>query len=128
MTEARTLEVSLERLVHSADAALRTPAGDVAWEALGRVILAEKAVLSNPLDVETTNGVLSRIVADAECVSASLVATRCQGTRFAATAERHLVNYCQNMKSGIETLLSELQARKAPMMDAPIREPLRQIR
>jgi len=128
MTDARDLKDSLERLVHSAEAALRSPVGDIAWEELVRVIMGEKAVLHAPLDVEMTNGALSRVMADAECVSASLAATRCRGARFAATAERHLVNYCQNMKSGIETLLSDLQGQKAPRVDAAIREPLRQIR
>jgi hypothetical protein len=128
MTDDRDLKGSLERLVRSAEAALRAPVGDVAWEELVRVIMGEKAILDTPLDVEVMNGVLSRVIADAECVSASFVATRCRGARSAVVAERHLVNYCQNMKSGIETLLSDLQSQKAQRIDAPIREPLRQIR
>ena len=127
MRDAHTLRDSLERLGRCANAALRTPVCDGAWQELVRTILSEKAVLDVPLESVTTDALRSQVIADAECISASLVATRCQGTRLAATAERHLVNYCQNMKSGIEALLSELRPRTGSSPNAQIVRPLRQI-
>ncbi len=127
MRGARPLEDSLERLGRCANTALQTPVRDGAWEELVRIILAEKAVLDVPLEAVTTEALRSQVIADAECIPASLVATRWQGTRFAATAERHLVNYCQNMKSGIEALLSELRPRTGSSPNAQIVRPLRQI-
>lgn len=117
MTIASALKGSLEQLVRSADTALRAPVGDAAWDELARVIRAEHAVLSAILGVEAIDGIRGRVVADAECVCASLLTCRNRGTRSAVAAQRHTVKYCQNMRSEIEKLTFALQELKSPGLE-----------
>lgn len=117
MTSGSALEASLERLVCGVDAALRTPVGDAAWDELARVIAAEHAVLTTVLGVEAIDGMRGRVVADAECVCASLLTCRNRGTRSAAVAQRHTAKYCRNMRSEIEKLLLALREQKSPRLE-----------
>ncbi|MDP2331032.1 MAG: hypothetical protein Q8M19_10105 [Reyranella sp.] len=114
MTGKDSLGMSLQRLLKGADMALGRPVGDAAWNELARIIEVENAVLDAQVGVEGLDVMRARVVADAECIRASIVAARALKGSAVANAQRRTVRFCRGMRSEVERLTFALQAQRSP--------------
>ncbi len=105
----QALRESLERLLSATRAALRAPVEDPSWQELARVIETESAVIGKKTGIEQIETIRTAILADAECIPATVVTGRVFTGNAAANAQRHAVKLCQGVRSEIERLLFTLQ-------------------